>query len=85
MVDRWGAQHESGNIGDDFLPTVMLDNFSNVPGMLVFRIIRYPLLVEDQFCVGDPGGPDLERLAHELVLSINLCKTTRQQNANVTS
>ena len=72
MVDRWGAQHESRNVGDDLLPTVMLDNFAGVPGMLVSRIIRFPFLAEDQLYVGDPSGSDFERLAHELVLSIDL-------------
>ena len=76
MVDRWGAQHEPRNVGNDLFPAVMLDNLSNVPRMLVFGVIRCPLLVEDQLCVGNSSGPDLERLAHELVLSINLCDGT---------
>jgi hypothetical protein len=85
MVDCRGAQHESRNVRGYLLPTVMLDNFASVSRVLVFRVVWRPLLVENQLCVGNPGGPDFEGLAGELALSVDLCDDTHQQNATAIS
>lgn len=76
MIDRWCAQHESRDVGDDLLPAIVFDNFARVPWMLVPWIIRPPLLAENQLNVGGSGGSDLERFPHELVLGVNLCDST---------
>lgn len=35
---------------------------------------RHPLARDDELCMRDTGRPNLETLAHELVLSVNLTK-----------
>lgn len=57
----------------------MLDDFAIVPRVLVFRVVWSPFLVENQLCVGNPGGPYFEGLTNEFALGIDLCNSTRQQ------
>ena len=72
MVDSRRTQDEAGDICRDLLPTVVLHDPSVTVQALRLRVLRCPLCRQEKVRVGDARRPDLKRLAHELVLRVDL-------------
>ena len=72
MVDGRRTQDEARDVCRDLLPAVVLHDPSVTVQALRLRVLRCPLCRQEKVRVGNARRPDLKRLAHELVLRVDL-------------
>ena len=72
MIDSRRTKDESRDVCRDLLPTVVLHDPSVTVQALRLRVLRSPLCRQEKVRMGNARRPDLERLAHELVLRVDL-------------
>ena len=71
MVYRGRANNEPRYIGRDLLPAVVFNYLSLFALRCGLGIVRSNFLRKKQVGMGNTSGPNFERFAHELVLSVD--------------
>ena len=83
VVDGGRAEDEAGHVRGDLLPAVVLDDPALRDAPLVRGVPGAALGGDEEVRVGDAGGANLERLARELVLGVDLAHTGQTGGACV--